>query len=102
MALHLFTAREKLEAIESLIQDGRADPRMNILRAIAADLRGAMDHAPNVTLTELRRRLTAAKAGKPRGAGYMPSHLIGIGEELIARWPTVERALKLMNGEKHG
>lgn len=99
--MNLFTTQEKLSVVEGLIEafrrsGGDSDDnryRLRVMAAIASDLRGRLEQAPNIALTELERRIAAVVRSKtPLGYGNGP--LVGVGEELIGRWPIVKQALE--------
>lgn len=97
----MITDDDKLAEIERLIQQIKTMPfsedrdrRTKVFAAVAADIRGRRRGAPSVALHELLRRLTSARRSKTR-LGYESGAMIGLGEELIGRWPVVEMALDL-------
>jgi hypothetical protein len=85
------TLREKIEAIEHLIE---AEPmHYKVLKAIAKDLRARLDGAPSVAETELGRRIDAVQLSKAQRAGNLGERLSALGQETIARWPVIQAAL---------
>lgn len=98
MTIRSVAPDEQIEAIEAVIawlkNDGFALDLVPTLASIASDLRARTPGAPSVALHELTRRLTAAHRSKTR-LGYDPGAMIGVGEELVARWPIVKAALDL-------
>ena len=112
MSYHRFTTMEKIGVIEMLIEDARAvggappgsekHVRIQIMKSIAADLRGQLEGAPSVALVEIDRRLTALDrirrggnfdTANPRALGA----LIGLMQEMVCRWPTVKLALEQLD-----
>ena len=105
-AMKLFTTEEKLREVENLIeairQTSRSDAddrRLAVMKALATDLRGRLDTAPNIALTELERRVAAAVRSKS-SLGYKNGAMVGLGEELIGRWPTVRQALEKFGADQ--
>ena len=104
--MKLFTTQEKLSTVESLIEAFRRIEknddnyhRLQVLGSIASDLRGRLNVAPSVALTELERRITAAIRSKTKH-GYENGAMVGLGEELIGRWPCVKQALEKFGAEQ--
>lgn len=96
-----FTTAEKLAQIEGLIINhrwARADPMVpenrtyEVLKTIAADLRGRLDSAPGEAEHALERRIVAIRMARSRRAPTNGA-LVGLAEELIGRWPVVRQAL---------
>lgn len=88
---------EKIGFIERMIAEepGRTY-RNDILKAIAADLRGRLDGAPSVALVSLEQRMVSlSRASGGRRVGVQ----IGVAEELVARWPTIKQALERFGAE---
>lgn len=97
---------EKLAAVERLIEEfrwARNDPlnaehaTFITLKAIAADLRAQEPEAKSTALRELERRIEAVNNAKAHG--YIGGAMIGVGEELIGRWPVVRLALERFEKE---
>lgn len=97
MALRTFTTQQKLYEIELLIQDSKTaetDVDVDVLKAIAADLRGRLAGAPSVALVEIERRINSVARSKIRGAGYSDGAMKGLAEEVVCRWPVIKQALE--------
>jgi len=99
-----FTTAEKLNEIGAIIDYFRRnkttpdDRRLDILRAIALDLRGRLAGAPNAALTELERRVVSVERARTDGFDQR-GPLIGAGQELIARWATVRLSLEAFGAQ---
>ena len=105
MNRRFYSTAEKLATIEDLIEAFRrtsttsADfDRLSVLKSIAADLRGRIGGTPHIAMVELERRITAAVKSKTT-LGYENGHLVGVGQELISRWPTVKQSLEKFGTE---
>lgn len=103
MTLHMITTMEKLAEVERLIEEARRtagahSQEAEILRAIAADLRARLDGVPGVALTELERRLGAVKRSRLRATRDL-GPMLGVAEEVIARWPILKQALERFGAE---
>lgn len=106
MSLSTFTTQEKLIEMDAMIDALRKIAisqddyrRLRIIRSVAADLRGRLECAPSVALAEIERRITFAYRNKTR-SGYDRDALIGLGEELIGRWPLIKQALEKFGAEQ--
>lgn len=95
MTLHVCTTEEKLDEVERLI---RVDPRNEVLKAVAADLRARLDGAPAAALVLLERKVVAAARSKT-SLGYSQNHMIRVAEEFLCRWPLVKQALEKFGAE---
>jgi hypothetical protein len=107
MSLHTFTIEEKLEVVEDAIKEARgfraarragANRRYELLKSIAADLRGRQELPRNNTLGQLDRALRAAAASNS-GHGYEVGKLIQVAETVISKWPTISQALEQFGEE---
>jgi hypothetical protein len=102
MTLHVFTIQEKLEAVENLIalwrRTGAAAVDLDLLKAIAADLRARLDHVPSAALVSLEQRVVAMKRTRST-LGYHTGAMIGLSQEVAARWPVVRQALERFGAE---
>lgn len=99
MSFHAFTTQEKLAVVDSLIAANKHGQTADALRAIAADLRGRLGHAPSVALLELERRMTAVDR-RPRSVNQARvAAQVGVAEELAGRWPVVKQALERFGAE---
>lgn len=108
----LFTVAEKLAEIEELIELYRFarrfpdDPEYQtylILKAVAEDLRARTNGAAGDARRELGRRIAAAvrtSDGMPNST--FANAVLGVGQELIGRWPVVEQALERYEEERGG
>jgi hypothetical protein len=98
---------EQIAAIERCINDfrwargkaGDGKPEQQTyyaLCAVAKDLRGRHPANASETLIALQRRIADAAATKTNtpGLGFDEMMLVGIGQEVIGRWPTVRQALQ--------
>ena len=103
----MISTQDKIAAVERLIDDlrwSRNDPAVpehatyQALKEIARDLRGRLPEAPGKALLALQRRLADAAASKTV-LGFEQRALMGIGEEVIGRWPTVRQALERFGTE---
>jgi len=95
MTLYVFTIEEKLDEVERLI---RVDPRNDVLKAVAADLRARLDGVPSAALTSLEWKVVGAARART-AVGYPHNHLIGVAEELLGKWPLVKQALEKFGAE---
>ena len=105
MSNALFTTAEKLSQIEQIIKMLRRmsatendNHQLYVIKSVAADLRGRLDNAPSIALIEIERRIGAVfrrriEAEDDHGA------LVGVGQELVGRWPTVRQALEQFETE---
>jgi hypothetical protein len=105
MNKRFYSTAEKLATVEDLIESFRrtsrsvADyDRLSVLKSIAADLRGRMGGSPHIAMIELERRIAAAVRTKTT-LGYENGHLVGVGQELISRWPVVKQSLEKFGAE---
>lgn len=99
----MITTADKLEVVEKLIEDfrwgGRPDPESEeyrsyeVLKAIAADLRGRMETAPTIAEVELERRITRFRDSKTP-LGYATGPTQALATEVVARWPVIRQALE--------
>lgn len=100
-----FTTEEKLAGVEHLIEImrwARSNPgtpehhSRELLKAIARDLRAQLHGAPLRTMNSLEYRVETARRQKAR-IGYCEiSVLQSIGEDVLADWPVLRRALEAM------
>lgn len=104
MTDHHFTIDEKLTELEKLIEFGRftrggpgteAHRTFKILTAIASDLQARRNGRPSIALTEIGRRVIAAKRSKIPEYGYEGEHLMKLAYEVINRWNVLEQALQM-------
>ena len=94
MTLRLITTAEKLSEVESLIEHHVLNgENVDVLREIAKDLRGRIDHAPSVVLSEFERRMASLLRTKT-ALGYEQGKMHGLAQNLIQRWPVVKQALE--------
>lgn len=105
MSLRLYSVAEQLEVIEGLIEqirmtESRDDLRLEILKSVAQDLRARVDHAPTAALFQLQARLAKVLRSKENGSKYKTGTLVGVADELIARWPVVKQALERFEAEQ--
>ena len=92
----------QIDAVERLIEDlrwARGDPTAPehvtylAMKAVARDLRGRLEGKAG----EARAAIGSRIADAVRSAtvlGYRDSHMIGLAQEVIGRWPTIEFALE--------
>lgn len=106
MSLQVFPTSEKLAAVEAVLRTYRDAPRgsperqqYDILKAVASDLRGRLEQAPSVSLVQIERSVVALQRARSPGAPYPLGPFVRVGEELIARWPTVKQALERFGAE---
>lgn len=64
-----------------------------VLKAVAADLRGRLDAAPSAAATTIQRRIDSLYRSRTV-LGYDRDGLVGLGQELIGRWPIIKQALE--------
>lgn len=103
MSLQLFTIDDKLEAIEHVIvatrralgSGGNSDEakRYEVLKAIAADLRGRKALEGGTALAFVQRSLDQVKKSKT-GLGYETGSLIALSNNIIKMWPAISQALE--------
>lgn len=107
MTLRTFTIEEKLEIVERMIEVGRlhrsapgteAYQQVEILKAIASDLRARLEHVPSATLVDLERRIVAVARTKGP-TGYQPHALHELGTGVTVRWPVIRAALELFGAK---
>lgn len=95
MTFHNMSTRDRLTAIEAVIETLRPHLRSNhldALKAAAADLQAQLPHAPAVAVVEIERRLQAVKR-RPAGNDRVRAQ-IGVAEEIVNRWPVIRQALE--------
>lgn len=95
MTLHVVSTAEKLSEIERLLG---ADPRNEVLKSIAADLRGRLQSAPSVAMVSLERVVVAAARAKTP-VGYPHNNLVDVAEHFLGRWAIVKIALEKFGHE---
>lgn len=102
MSFCVFSAREKLELIEKMIVTNRRAARaggetakreLAIFKAIAGDIRAEINRADIDTLTQLERVMRGIERSKTE-FGYSTNAMNAAAQMLIAKWPTVRRALE--------
>ena len=105
MTLRLFTATQKVEAIDAVIRDvslGRrvapSKAEVEALKSIRADLMATYPECPGVTLRELQRRIADAAATRTPD-GWSAGALRGIAEQVIGHWPRIRQALERFEAE---
>lgn len=101
-----FTPEEKLEAVERMIEQlrlagARGTIDIEILKAIAKDIRARMSESPSAAALELERRLYAIAESKT-ALGYDERRMRAAAEELMNRWPVVQQALERFGAEIEG
>lgn len=102
----MFSTDEKLEVVEALIEQLRmSGPRrttdLEILKAIAKDIRARMAESPSAAALELERRIYAIAESKT-ALGYDERRMRAAAEELINRWPVVQQALERFGADIEG
>lgn len=94
------TTQEKLDEVERLIEGARRIGWINcsipILAEIAKDLRARLDHAPNVALVEIERRVNAV-INHPIGGRAVRAG--ALADEVLSRWPVVKQSLERFGAE---
>jgi hypothetical protein len=100
-----FTVEEQLDEVDALIRVfHRGHPSrmsahgVNVLKSIAADLRGRVPDAPEIARSELQRRINDMMRSKTV-LGFERGAMVGLAQELIGRWPTVKVALEKFEKE---
>lgn len=102
MSFCVFSAREKLELIEKLIVTNRRAARagpdpakreLEILKAIASDIRAEINRRDGDALKQLERVMRGIARSKT-DFGYSTNAMNAAAQMLIAKWPTVRRALE--------
>lgn len=85
-----------IREIEGLIEQSKCyDPmRMAALKMSAYALRSTKRVSLEIAEKALEIRIRIASEAKSDSAGYRLGHLIGLGEELIGRWPEVREAFR--------
>jgi hypothetical protein len=104
MSLTTFSIEEKIEALRVAIVDAQqknrppgsaAQKRYDLLKSIAADLRGRQELPRNNTLGELSRLLVKIKETPREGrAGYDHGRMVALANAVIGRWTTISQALE--------
>lgn len=104
----MVTLQEKIDAVEAVIEDlrwarnadeGRLRRRHAALRAVAADLRARLAGAPTIVEVALEQRMRAVQRSKTM-LGYGNGAMVGLAQELVARWPAVKQGLELLGREE--
>lgn len=95
MTLHVHTTAEKLDEVERLL---RVDPRNEVLKGIAADLRARLEGSPSAALVTLERVIVAAARAKTP-VGYPHNHLVQVAEHVLGRWSLIKQALERFGAE---
>lgn len=90
MTVRNYTTAEKLSVIENIIQHPSEGDEVEVLKAIAQDLRGRMNGAPSATLVGIERVVVAAARSRAS-----PGHMIALAQETLRRWPTLKQSLEL-------
>lgn len=98
MILRIIAIEEKLCAVERILEGDDVFDHVNALKEIAKDLRARAATAPSVAILEIERRLIAVARSKTR-QGYETGAMIGVAQELIARWPVIRQALEKFGRE---
>jgi non-ribosomal peptide synthetase component F len=102
MSSRAFTVEAILAGVEAMIEAmrwARSQPgtpehaTLELLKAIARNLRAQLDGASSRTMISLEYRINAALRQKARLGYYEIGALQGIGEEVIGKWPVLRRAL---------
>ena len=104
------TLQDQIDAITRLLEDfrwARNEPRCIehktyvALKEIVKDLRARLPEAPGKTLLALQRRIAdaAATKGGNGGLGFATGALVGLGQEVIARWPVLRQSLERFGAE---
>lgn len=94
MGVTTFTTATKLRVIENIIENPLDGDEIDVLKAIARDLRARLDGAPTVALVELERRVVATRrSSNPSG------HLHALGQETVRFWPAIKQALELFGAK---
>lgn len=100
MSLYIFTAEQKLIALQRLIRDiksaGATPP--DVLKAIAADYEARADVNRGRALGELSRALIKVSRSKTP-LGYSTTSQVTAAQQLIRWWPTVQQALEMFGEE---
>lgn len=102
MARLLYTTSEKLAEVERAIRGakfGHNDLDVDILKAVALDLRARLANAPTVALSIIESRVLSAKRARVNGGNYPPGPMIGIAEEIIGRFPVIKQALEMLDAK---
>jgi uncharacterized membrane protein YccC len=103
MALKLFSLDDKIGAMHVELVDARranrspgsaAQRQYEILKAIAADLRGRQELPRNNTLGELSRSLQKMKDAPRNGPAFDRDYMTTIVNIIVNRWPTISQALE--------
>lgn len=100
----VITTAEKLAVCERLIEDFRWGGRpethtaeyrsYEVLKSIAADLRGRIETAPTIAEVELERRIKRFRESKTAGGGYAIGPTQALATEVVARWAILKQALE--------
>lgn len=108
MALKTFSLDDKIGAMHLEIVDARRSDRppgspaqrqYEILKAIAADLRGRQQMPRNNTLGELGRLLEKMKCAPRNGNGFDRDYTTAVVNLVVSRWPTISQALEQFGEE---
>lgn len=96
MTARVFNEREKLAEIESMIISLKSarmyGTQLDILRAIASDLRGRLPHTSTKALETLDKKVAYCVEHKTP-LGYDQGSLAHLGGYVIGFWPTIRAAL---------
>lgn len=100
MTIHTFTTQEKLAEIERLIIAERrlTGGNCDVLKSIAAELRGRVEGAASIALHDVGHRVVAVARSKS-STGYDPAKLHVLGEGVAVHWETIRQALERFGAE---
>lgn len=103
-----FTIEEKVSALHVEIVKARGFPRppgsnaqrhYEILKSIAADLRGRQELPRNNTLGEIGRMIERMRDGPRPERGYDPNRLCALANYVVGKWPMISQALEQFGEE---
>jgi len=91
----IYTLQEKIAAVEWQIRETK-DP---ILKAVAADLRARLGHAPSAAETEITIRLRSVLSSLNKYGAYESGKMIGLANIVISKWQVIQQALERFGSE---
>jgi len=90
-----YTLQEKIAAVERQIMDTK-NP---VLKAVAADLRARLGHAPSAAEVEITNRLNSVLSSPNRHGVYDTGKMIGLANIVISKWQVIQQALERFGSE---
>lgn len=96
MSVRVFTDKEKLAEVEKIIvmlkRDGSLPREVDILKAIAEDLRAKMPGAAGEAIEAIQSAMTQVAESKTY-LGYSDASLRNLARHILGCWPVIRTAL---------